>query len=483
MTILLLLALAGAPPQLPPPDTLPPVGREAVEALTYPPLVFDPPDADEYEVEGVPVYHLYDPALPLIDFFIQVRGGPGHYARERFAPMSALPSLLRLGGTRSLPPDSVDLRVDLLALQLGFSSGGGGFLAGVNAITDTFDEGLVLLRDLLLEPGLDSAALEVWRGQQLEAIRRREDDSQGLAFSEFNRLMFGDHPTGWVATADDFSETRLSRETLLSAHATLVCRDRILVGVAGDLPWEEAEPRIRACLEPWPDCDEELPDPPVAEIRSTPGVFILRKDVEQSTIVMAQPSGLLLDDSPEYFASRIADYVLGSGGFSSRLMTRIRTEEGLAYGASSLWGASRRSEGLLGALTFTRPDRTIAATRLLRDVLEDFRGVPPAPDEVETALEEIANGYVFAFESAAQIVSRRMSYRSQELPDGWLERYLQGLQEVTPEAIAEITGQHLDPSRMTILIVGNPDRFDPGLETLGTLYELAPDGTVSPWRP
>jgi predicted Zn-dependent peptidase len=463
-------------------DTLPPVGRAAVEALETPPLVFDPPVADEHEVLGVPVYHLRDPALPLVDFFVQGRGGAGHFARERLAPVSALPSMLRLGGTRDLPPDSVDLRIDLLALQVSFSSGGGGFTVGLNALTDTFDEGIALLRDMLLEPGLDSAALEVWRGQQLEGIRRREDDPQGLAYSEFNRLMFGDHPTGWVATEEDFSEARLSRATLLDAHEALLCRDRIILGIAGDMTWEEAEPRVREFLEPWPTCEEEIPEPPVAELRDEPGVFILRKEVEQSTVIMAQPGGLLLDDSPEYFASRIADYILGSGGFTSRLMTRVRTEQGLAYGASSLWGASRRSEGLLGALTFTRPERTIEAARLLRDVMEEFSGSPPEPDEVQTAYDEISNGYVFAFESAAQIVARRMGYRAQELPDGWLERYLEGLQEVTPEAIAEVTGRYLDPTQMTILILGDSARFDPGLEELGPLFELSPDGTVTPWE-
>jgi zinc protease len=454
-----------------------------VEALTYPPLVFDPPAADEHEILGVPVYYLHDPALPLVDFFVQLQGGPGHFGRDAFAPVSALPSLLRLGGTRTLPPDSVDLRIDLLALQVSFSSGGGGFSAGLNTLTDTFDEGIALLRDLLLEPGLDSAALEVWRGQQLEGIRRREDDPQGLAYSEFNRLMFGDHPTGWVATEDDFSPERLSRASLLVWHDMLLCRDRIILGLAGDLEWAEAEIRIREFLEPWPECDEELPEPPVADLRDEPGVFLIPKEVEQSTLIMAQPGGLLLADSPEYFASRIADYILGAGGFTSRIMTRVRTEQGLAYGASSLWGASRRSQGLLGAVTFTRPERTIEATRLLREVMETFSGAPPEPDEVETALEEIANGYVFAFESASQIVARRMGYRAQELPDGWLERYLEGLQEVTPAAIADVTGRFLDPSRMTILILGDPARFDPGLEELGPVFELSTDGTVTPWEP
>jgi len=458
-----------------------PIGREAVEALEFPPLVFDPPEADEYEVLGVPVYHLHDPALPLVDFFVQLRGGLGHLPREEMAAAVALPSLLRAGGTESLPPDSLDLRIDLLALQLSISAGAGGMSAGINSLTETFDEGLALLRDVILRPGFDGEAVEVWRGQEVEWIRRREDDPGGLAVSEFNRLMFGDHPTGWTLVEEDLSEEQVSPERLRDLHGRLVCRDRLIVGISGDLSWEEAESRLHAFLEPWPECSEPLPDPPLPEIRAEGGIFILPRPIEQSTVIIAQPGGILQEDSPDFFASRIANHLLGGSGLTSRIMSRVRTEQGLAYGASSLWTASRRHEGLLGAMTATRPERTMEATRLLLEILEEFSGEEPSRTEVDDALEEIVNGYVFAFESASQIVARRMGYRAQDLPAGWLERYLEGLQDVTPEAIARVTGEHLDVSRMTMLIVGDPDRFDPGLEELGPLYLLSSDGSWTPW--
>src|SRR5690606_38291361 len=114
-------------------------------------------------------------------------------------------------------------------------------------------------------------------------------------------------------------------------------------------------------LEPWPACEAPLPELPLPEIRAEPGVFVLPRTVEQSTVILARPGGLLQGDTPEYFASRIADHILGAGGFTSRIMSRIRTEQGLAYGANSLWTAGRRSEGILGAITSTRPERTLEA--------------------------------------------------------------------------------------------------------------------------
>lgn len=465
----------------PPADTLPPVGRAGLESLTYPPLVFDPPEASEYRVHGVTVFHFHDPALPLVDVFVQVKGGPSHLSRERVMAATALPGLLQTGGTVDLPPDSVEARIDLLAAQLSFGGGGGGSFAAMNALRHTIDEALPLFRDLLTRPGFDEEAVEVWRGRELDRVRRRPDDPVGLAYSEFNRLLFGDHPVGWVTEEEDLSPERLSAGTLAEVHARFYCRGNLLLGVVGALTWAEAEPRVRAFLDAWPECDEELPEPPPPRMRRGGGVFVLPREVDQTTIVMAHPGGVRQEDSPDFFASRVADRVLGGGGLSSRLMDRLRTGLGLTYGASSLWTAPLRHEGLVGAVTSTQPERTVEATRAVLGVMLEFRDNPPTEEEVARTRDEIANGFVFAFEYPAQIVARRMGYRAQDLPDRWLERYVEGMLAVTPADAARVVRTHLHPDRMTILLVGDPARFEPGLEGLGRVFRLQPDGSYEEW--
>jgi zinc protease len=485
-------ALVAAELPVPVADTLvasPPVGRDAIEALTFPPVDFHPPRAEEHELLGVPVYHLYDPTLPLVDVFVQLRGGISHFPREDGPALTALTSLLRTGGTRSLPPDSVDARLDLLALQLSMGSGGGGTFAALNSLTGTLDPGLELLGEILLRPAFDTEAVEVWRGQELERIRRREDDPGSLAFGEFNRLMFGDHPVGWVFTEEEVrapppgspGTDPLDRARLERLHGRIHCRENLILGVAGDLTWADAEPRVRAFLEAWPTCPEPLATPPLPELRRERAVFVLPRPVEQTTVVLAGPGGLRQEDSPEFFASRLADFILGSGGFTSRIFSRVRTERGLAYGASSLWTTPVRYEGLVGVVTATRPERTLEAVELVLEILEDFREDAPSREEVELALEQIVNGYVFAFESASQIVARRMGDRAQGLADGWLERYLEGIQAVEPGDILEVARRYIRPEEMTLLLVGDADRFGPGLEAFGPVYRLHPDGSWEPW--
>jgi zinc protease len=475
------LSAGCAPAASPDTSDLRPVGRAAVDALTYPPLVFDPPAATEHEVLGVPVYHLHDPALPLVDVYVQLQGGPSHFPRDELALLTGLPTFIRNGGTQHRPPDEVDRELDLLALELRVSRGGTGSLYALNTLEDAVDDGLALLGEILLEPAFDPEALEVWRGQELERIRRRLDAPQSLAFEEFNRLMFGDHPVGWVMDEADLAPERLAPEQIRATHRRLYCRDRVILGVAGSLTWADAEPRVRAFLQEWPACEEELPERPEPRMRDEGGIFILERELEQTVIVMAHPGGIRQEDSPEFFASRVADLVLGGAGFTSRLMARVRTERGLAYGASSLWTAPVRHEGLVGAVTATGAERTVEAVGLVLEIMEDFRDAPPSPEEVQRAVDQIANGYVFAFESARQIVARRMGDRLQELPEGWLERYLEGIQAVSPEDVHEVARRYIDPGRMTILLVGDPERFDDGLDALGPLYRLHLDGSWEPW--
>lgn len=473
-------ALAGlVPPGAAAAQDVPPTGRAAVEALSFEELRFHPPEPEVREVEGVRVFHLHDPTLALVDVLARFEGGYGRFGRESYAAGTALPSLLRTGGTADLSPDTVDARLEGLALQTSFGGSGGAISATVNTLSSTLEPALELWWSMLTRPAFDPDAVEVWRGREMESVRRRVDDPGRLAFSEFNRLMYGDHPIGWEMTTDDLAPERVAPERLRDVHGRIVCRDHLVLGVAGDVTWARVEPLLTAMVRSLPPCTEPLPDAPLPEIRREPGVFLIPRELDQSTVVVAHTTPLRQGATPEFFASRIGNTLLGAGGFSSRLLSRLRTEEGFAYSAASLWTTPERYDGLVGATTRTGSSTTVAALRAMMDVFEGMRTRAPRADEVQDAVDEFVHGFVFAFESSAQIVSRRMAYEATGLPADWLERYVEGIQAVDPEAIREVFATHLDPARLTILVVGDPDGLDAPLESLGR----GPVTVLDPDRP
>lgn len=443
------------------------VGKSAAAALRVPELRFHPPAPEVHEILGVPVLFLQEPTVPLVNVLARFRGGFARLGRDAYGAGTALPALLRYGGTATMTPDSLDRVLEYYALQTSFGGGGEAVSSTLNTLTQHLDEALGIWGEMLRQPRFDDREVEVWRGRELESVRRRPDDPQRLAFSEFNRLLYGDHPIGWEMEERDLAPELVAPERLRALHRRIVCPGNLVLGVTGNLPWSEMEPRLRRLLDGWPACGEPLPPSPIPDIRREAGVFLIPKDLDQSVLVMAHPTPVRLGEDAAYFSVQIGNAILGAGGFSSRILSRVRTEEGYAYSAASLWTTPRRYDGIVGAVTRTRPENTVPALRLILDIMRDMKESVPTQDEVHTAVDQIVNGFVFNFETPSQIVSRRMFYLAQDLPSDWLERYLQGVQRVTPASVRRVFARNLRPEDMTILVVGDPDRI--GLEDLESL--------------
>ena len=446
----------------------PAIGREAVEALEFPALRFEPPQPEKFELSnGVRVLYLRDSSLPIVELMAYYRGGYPYFDRDHYAAATAVGSLMLSGGTASLPPDSVDQLIEYYALGPSFGSAGGVTFSTMSTLRRHFDVALELWTEMMRRPRFDPERVEVWRLRELDAVRRMRDQPNTIAIREFNRLMYGDHPTGWIMEESDLDPEDLAPERLRRVHREIFCADNLVLGVAGDIGREELEPRLEAAFGDWPACPRKLGPLPPPQVRRDPGVLVIHKPLEQSTIVMGQGGGVSMEDRDAYHASQIANWILGGGGFSSRLMTRLRTEGGLAYQAWSVWTTGRRSERLFGAFTQTRAETTIAAAERVRETIAELRAEPPAPDEVRLAVDNIVNGFVFAFETPAQVVARQMSYHLAGLPEDWLTSYLDGVQTVTPEAVHDVVRRHLRPDDFTVVIVGDTTRFDATPEVLG----------------
>ncbi len=462
-----------------------PVGREAVESLRFQRLSFEPAQVQKRALEsGIPVFVMEDHSLPLVTLYARFRGGYALLPRNSYAPAFALSGLLRSGGTTVLPPDSVDHLMDHYALQMTFGGGGSSTYSSVNTLTKHLAPATQLWGDILRNPRFDSLEVEIWRDRQLEGTRRRADNPNLLAFSEFNQIMFGDHPIGWEFTEADLTREKLNSATMSDTYSRVLCPENLVLGVVGDVEWDEVAPLLEEMFSEWPSCAEPLLEPRTPELREGRSVFLIPKDVTQSTIVIAGPGGVSQGAGQDYFASRIGNSILGSGGFSSRLLSRVRTDMGYAYSASSFWTTPSRYEGIVGATTQTKSESTVAVTQLMLEIIGEMSEAPPDDAEVERTISQIVNSFVFNFQDPSQAVSRQMFYLASDLPEDWLERYVEGIQRVDAGDVQEVFRTHVVPEDMIILIVGNPDDFDAPPETLGPVQIWDVDGggglSVSP---
>ena len=449
-------------------QTIRPVGRDAAMDFRFEELRFDPPKAQKRTLEsGVTVFLTEDHSLPLVTLYARFHGGYAILPRSFYAAASGLPNLLRNGGTTVLPPDSVDYLLDFYALQTTFGGGGQSTFSSVNTLSKNLGPAIELWTDIMMNPRFDPREVEVWRDRQLEGIRRRADDPGLLAVSQFNRIMFGDHPIGWEMDEEDLSPERMNPEAVFQVHSRILCRENMILGVVGDVQMSEVAPLLEEMVSSWPSCTEPLLEPKAPHLREGRSVFLIPKDLTQSTVVMAAPGGVSQGTNPDYFASRIGNSILGANGFNSRLLSQVRTEKGYAYSASSLWTTPSRHEGIVEAMTQTKSGSTVAATQLILEIMTQMRETPPEQEEVDQIIAQIVNSFVFNFQDPSQIVSRQMFYLAQGLPEDWLAQFVRGIQSVDPDAVRNVFRRHVHPDEMIILIVGDPDEFDLPPDVLG----------------
>jgi zinc protease len=202
----------------------------------------------------------------------------------------------------------------------------------------------------------------------------------------------------------------------------------------------------------------------------------VEKDVNQTSIRMGHGGSIKVANTPDYFAAQVADFILGGSGFTSRMLSRVRSDSGFAYSAFTSWGSETDREELFFAQAQIRAEKTVAGLKLMQDVIASMAKDPPTAQDVKLAQDNEVNSFVFRFESASQIVGQQLGYALDGLPANWFDLYLRGIQAVTPAQVRDVTAKYLHSDRLVTVIVGKSSAFDKPLAEVGEVTVLPVDG-------
>ena len=447
--------------------------------LTYGPLDFDLPDADGYRRElagGVPAYLVPDRSLPLVDITVRLRIGSWLAPVEQAGLAALTGSLMRTGGAGELEAKAFDEAVEAVAGNFSSRIGTTSARMSMNCLSTVLDECLDLFFSMLSEPRFDGDRLDLAKENRLEGLKQRNDDPASVAGREGQWLLYGpDHVESRFVT--DASLQAVGQGDLVAFHRRYVHPGHMVIAAAGDFDSDELAAKLSALLGRFEEEGrEQAPWPPwAAEYEPAPGVYVAQQDIPQGRVQIGHRTFMREDwSSPDHFALGMMDSVLGNGGFTTRLMKRIRSDEGLAYGAYSSFGIGNYWPGNLG-ITFQSKSETVAfAAKIALEEVERMRNELVPEDELQTVKAAAIETFPGNFESAEAIAQVFAQDEFLGRPHDYWRTYRANVEAVTPEDVKRVAERHLRPDDLVMLIVGDWEAIEPGdADGRATMAEVA----------
>ncbi len=435
------------------------------EKLTHPPLTFEPPDPATHRHvldQGVIAYLVPDRALPLVDIDIMLRAGDYLDPQGKEGLAGLMGYLLTRGGIKSKTAAELDERTAFLAAQLG--SGIEGFQGNVhlNLLTKDLDEGFVILREVLAEPRFQEDKLALQKEQIIAALKQRNDDAADIEQRERRFLAFGEQFwSNRLETKDSINA--ITRDDLLAFHRQRVHSQNFIFAVAGDFDVTDMTRRLNTLIADWPFTGERTPPPPANPQMAKPGIYTVDKDVNQGRVSLMLP-GIRRDD-PDYLSCLVMNDVLGGGGFTSRLLNRIRSDEGLAYSAGSVFQAGIYAPGPFIAV-FQSKSRTVSyAASIIATELERMKSEPVSATELNTAKRSFIDSFPENFANKAVVAglfgNDEFTGRYAKEPDYW-KKFRARVEAIDAAEVQRVAKKYLTKENAVILVVGQQAEIQKG---------------------
>ena len=400
---------------------------------------------------GISAWLVEDHSNPLIAVSLGFDGGASDDPAGKEG-LAELASGLLDEGAGDIDSASFQQQLTDNGIDYSFDVSRDSFTGSMRTLTDQRDLAFRLLHLSLTKPRFDSEPVERIRQQLLVEIDDRLSDPASIGARAISRSLFRGHPYGRPRIGTIESMRSISAADLHDFVRQHFTRDRLHLVVVGDIKPAELKPLLDATFGDLPE-KSDLPPIGEAKIDAPGGIMLVDRDIPQSIINFAQP-GIKRDD-PDFFAAYVANYILGGGGFSSRLMTEVREKRGLAYGIDTDL-VTLDHAGVIWGQVQTVNQRAADTITIIRAEWQKMRDAGPTATEVATAKTYLLGSYPRLFTSTAGTASALLGIQMDGLGIDYVHRRQDEIAKVTPADVARVSKKLLDPARLLFAVVGKP---------------------------
>ena len=397
---------------------------------------------------GTKVLFVESRALPILDVQVDFRAAGAEVPAGK-AGIAGLTRGLLESGAGALDEDAIANRVADLGAQIT----GGADMDRASLSLRTLsnpaerDGAVDLLATLIRQPVFPAAAVEREKSRTIAGLKEAATQPDAILARRFAAAVFPDHPYGRLPTVE--SVASLSREDLVDFHTRYYTAARATISIVGDVSRADAEAiagRLTAGL--------PAGEAPVASLNTTlPERQTIRvaHPSAQAHIAVGQP-GIRRGD-PDFFPLLVGNYILGGGGFVSRLTAEVREKRGYAYSVYSYF-APQRDVGPFQIGLQTKGSQADDALRVVGSTLDDFLAKGPTAVELEAAKSNLINGFALRLDSNRKMLEQVAAIGSFGLPLDYLDTWRDRVHAVSAAQIRDAFKRHVSPDHLVTVVVG-----------------------------
>lgn len=400
---------------------------------------------------GADVYFVENHDLPIIDISTNFAAGSSRDTKPK-AGVAALTRHLMTLGAAGMTDEEISKRLADVGAILGgeFDADRAGFTLRTLSSEREREQALEIYTKIMQQPDFPAPILEREKARVIAGLKEAMTRPASIANKAFMTALFGSHPYALEESREPETIAGINRDDLRQFYATYYGAKNATIAMIGDMSRSQAEAIAERIANGLPQAGEAPPLPSVQNPQQA--VFHrIPHPATQSHILLGYP-GVNRGDA-DYFPLYVGNYILGGGGFVSRLTEEVREERGLAYSVYSYFmPMAERGPFQIGLQT--KREQTDAALNVVRDTLNQFikEGVTAA--ELKAAKQNLVGGFPLRIDSNAKILDYLAVIGFYKLPLDYLDNFIKQVEKVTAEQIKDAFSRRVDPDKMVTVIVG-----------------------------